>query len=123
MSFIAHPDDNGIEWLGEPAIPWLDRYVDGFTGLEVWNYMSRFKDYLPDRRTGIRNVFRPDDVVTGPSPVTLALWDELLEMGLQVVGIGCADATLRPLPASAAPAATTKSRRERRWSRMGVSTG
>jgi len=92
LSFIAHPDDHAVEWLGEPALPWLDRYVDGFTGLEVWNYMSRFKDYLPDRRTALRNVFRPDEVMTDPSPVTLALWDELLEMGYQVVGIGSADA-------------------------------
>lgn len=92
LTFIAHPDDQAVAWLGEPAIPWTDRYVDGFTGLEIWNYMSRFKDYLPDRRRALRHVFQPEDMITGPSPATLALWDELLERGYQLVGIGAADA-------------------------------
>jgi hypothetical protein len=92
LSFIAHPDDQAVAWLGEPAIPWADRYVDGFTGLEVWNYMSCFKQHLPDRRQALRNMFRPEAVIVGPPPATLALWDELLAQGRQVVGIGAADA-------------------------------
>lgn len=92
MTFIAHPDDHAINWLREPAIPWQDRYVEGFTGLELWNFMSRSKDYMQTRREAIRHAFRPDDTMTGPSPLTLALWDQLLEMGRQVVGIGGADA-------------------------------
>ena len=92
LSFIAHPDDRGVDWLGEQSIPWTDRYVTGFTGLEIWNYMSRFKDFLPGRYRAIRNVFQPEDVMIGPSPDTLQLWDTLLEMGHRVVGIGGADA-------------------------------
>jgi hypothetical protein len=92
MSFIAHPDDHAVAWLGEPPIPWLDRYVEGYTGLEIWNYMSRFKDHIQTRKEAIRNVFRPEDVMIDPSPLTLALWDQLLENGQRVVGIGGADA-------------------------------
>jgi hypothetical protein len=92
MSFIAHPDDHAVNWIGEPAIPWLDRYVEGFTGLEIWNTMSRFKDHIQTKRESIRAIFRPEDVLTGPHPLTLALWDQLLEMGRRVVGIGNADA-------------------------------
>ncbi|MBN1564512.1 MAG: CehA/McbA family metallohydrolase [Anaerolineae bacterium] len=92
MSFIAHPDDHAVKWIGEPAIPWLDRYVDGFTGLEIWNTMSRFKDHIQTKRETIRAIFRPEDVMTGPHPLTLALWDQLLAMGHRVVGIGNADA-------------------------------
>jgi len=92
LSFIAHPDERAVEWLGEPAIPWLDRHVEGLTGLEIWNYMSRFKDLMPTRWSAIKGVFRPDEVMIGPNPRTLALWDQLLEMGRQVVGIGGADA-------------------------------
>jgi hypothetical protein len=92
MSFIAHPDDHAIHWIGEPAIPWLDRSVEGFTGLEIWNYMSRFKDHIQTRKEVIRNVFRPEEVMVNPSPLTLALWDQLLGMGRRVVGIGGADA-------------------------------
>lgn len=92
LSFIAHPDDHAIPWLHEPAIPWLDRHVEGFTGLEIWNYMSRFKDHIQTRQDAIRSAFRPEDVIVDPSPLTLALWDQLLEMGRHVVGIGSADA-------------------------------
>lgn len=92
MTFVAHPDDQPIPWLREPGIAWMDRYVDGYTGLEIWNYMSRFKDYMQTAPAAVRNVFRPDHVVTGPPPATLALWDQLLEAGQHVVGIGSADA-------------------------------
>lgn len=92
MSFIAHPDDRAVEWLGEPEIPWHDRYAEGFTGLEIWNFMSRFKDYVQVRSEAIRNVFRPEEVMVGPSPRTLDLWDQLLELGERIVGIGGADA-------------------------------
>lgn len=92
LTFIAHPDDRAVDWLHEPAIPWLDRYVSGFTGLEVWNYMSRFKDHIQTRQQALGNVFRPEEVIIGPPPRTLALWDQLLSMGHRVVGIGCADA-------------------------------
>lgn len=92
ISFVAHPDDRQVAWMGEPAIPWLDRHVDGFTGLEIWNFMSRFKDYVQTRREALKNVFRPDEAVIGPPPQTLALWDQLLSLGNRVVGIGGADA-------------------------------
>ncbi len=92
LSFIAHPDDRAVDWLHESAIPWIDRYVEDFTGLEIWNYMSRFKDYLPSYRHGLRNVFRTEYVKDGPAPATLGLWDQLLDMGRQVDGNGSADA-------------------------------
>jgi hypothetical protein len=92
LSFIAHPDDHDIPWMGESAIPWLDRYVEGFTGLEIWNYMSRFKDHIRTRKEAIRSFFRPEEIIVGPSPLTLSLWDQLLESGRHIVGIGGADA-------------------------------
>lgn len=92
LTFIAHPDDRAVAWHKEPEIPWLDRYVEGFTGLEIWNFMSRFKDHIPTPQAAIRNVFRPDEVMIGPCPRTLALWDQLLSLGRRVVGIGSADA-------------------------------
>jgi hypothetical protein len=97
MSFIAHPDDRSVVWLGEPALPWLDRYISGFTGLEVWNYMSCFKDLIQTRQEAVRTVFRPEEAMIGPSTRTLALWDQLLGMGQVVVGIGGADAHGRSL--------------------------
>jgi hypothetical protein len=92
MSFLAHPNDRPVDWLREPAIPWLDRHVIGFTGLEIWNYMSRFKDYIQTRNQTLRNVFRPENVMIGPRPRTLELWDQLLGMGHRITAIGNADA-------------------------------
>ncbi len=92
LSFIAHPDDRAVDWLKLSAFPWRNRHVGGFTGLEIWNFMSRFKDYLPDRKTALRNIFRPEDVMRGPPTATFELWDELLAQGYHVVGIGNADA-------------------------------
>ena len=92
LSFIAHPDDQALDWMGEPAIPWVDRHVERFDGLEIWNFMSRFKDHVQTRTETLRYAFRPEDAMTGPPPETLALWDELLATGRKVVGIGNADA-------------------------------
>lgn len=92
LSFIAHPDDAAVDWLNLEAIPWMDRYTEGFTGLEIWNFMSRFKDYLPGRKTALRSVFNPEEAMIGPAPQTMGLWDQLLELGHRVVGIGNADA-------------------------------
>lgn len=92
LSFIAHPDDPAVEWMGEPAIPWVDRQTGGFTGLEVWNFMSSFKRCVQTRKEAMRAAFQPEDSIIGPDAETLALWDELLCMGRAVVGIGSADA-------------------------------
>jgi hypothetical protein len=92
LTFLAHPDDQPIQWMHEPAFPWLDRYVEGFTGLEIWNYMSRFKNHIQTRQEAVKSIFRPEDVMVGPSPRTLALWDQLLSMGHDIVGIGNGDA-------------------------------
>lgn len=92
LSFIAHPDDRAVDWLNIPAFPWHERDVEDFTGLEIWNFMSRIKDYLPNRKTALRNIFTPEDVMHGPPHATLELWDHLLSQGHHVVGIGNADA-------------------------------
>jgi hypothetical protein len=92
MSFLAHPNDQTIQWLGEVAIPWEDWHVERFTGLEIWNYMSSAKDLMPTPFQALRMAFRPDDLMSAPNPKTLALWDSLTAQGRRVVGIGNADA-------------------------------
>jgi hypothetical protein len=96
LSFIAHPCDKQIPWMGPDsdgiAIPWVDWDITGFTGLEIWNYMAVWKGTLPSFRKGLRSIFRPEDTVIGPRQETLALWDDLLATGARVVGIGNSDA-------------------------------
>lgn len=92
LAFLAHPADHDIAWIHESAIPWVDWDVQRYHGLEIWNYMSHFKDHLTSPRAAIRNVMRPRNAVLGPSPDALALWDDLLSRGQRVVGIGNSDA-------------------------------
>jgi len=90
--FIAHPVERAAPLYDEPEIPWLDWEVDGFTGIELWNYMSEFKGYLPSKPTAVLAAFFPSLFIAGPLPETLALWDRLLSSDRKVVAIGGADA-------------------------------
>ncbi len=91
-SFLAHPTDSPMPWINEPPIPWVDWQVERYTGLEIWNYMSAFKDVLPTLLTAARNVYTPRDAVIGPPPEALALWDRLLTAGKRVAAVGNSDA-------------------------------
>jgi hypothetical protein len=91
MCFLAHPYDQPLDQLKEPPIPWVDWQVNGFTGLEIWNYMSGLKEHI-NMREATRMLFRPEEVVIGPRAETMAKWDSLLAQGMRVVGIGNADA-------------------------------
>ena len=92
LCFLAHPNDQNIEWMHEYAIPWVDLQVSRYTGLEIWNYMSSAKELMPTPISTIRAAFRPEEMMIGPNPKTLELWDSLLSKGYRVVGIGNSDA-------------------------------
>jgi len=92
LGFIAHPTDAALDRFNEPAIPWEAWHVERFTGMEIWNYMSGFKSLVKSFRGALHAAFRPEEVVIGPDPQALALWDKLLMEGRRVVGIGNADA-------------------------------
>ncbi len=92
VGFIAHPFERAAPAFGEGAIPWKHWAVQGYTGLEIWNYMSEFKAYLRDKPTAVWAAFFPDRFITAPFPETLARWDELTRGGQKVVAIGGSDA-------------------------------
>lgn len=92
LCFLAHPCDPPAPVLGIGQIPWADWDVTGYTGLEVWNFMSDFKNVFTNRISALRAIFDPAAYVTGPTPAALAKWDALLATGARVVGIGNADA-------------------------------
>ena len=94
--YLAHPIEKAAPLFGEDALPWVDWDIEGYTGLELWNYMSEFKSYLSGRLRAIRAAFNPDLFISGPFPETLALWDRLLREGRRVRVIGGADAHATP---------------------------
>jgi hypothetical protein len=93
LLFLAHPFDKPLRWQKDwIGIPW-DRWdISGFTGLEIWNFMSNFKGKVRSPLHTMRNLFEPEKLVKAPLPETLRKWDELLSYGTKVVGIGSADA-------------------------------
>jgi hypothetical protein len=93
--FLAHPYDPAAPFLGENGLPlgWHEWDVTGYTGLEIWNYMSNFKGLLDGNQIKVlRAAFNPEKYIMGPEPETLARWDELLAEGRRVAAIGNSDA-------------------------------
>src|SRR5512147_2932824 len=91
LAFIAHPFDYAVKFLHEPGIAWVDWEVDGYHGLEIWNYMSEFKTRLPNKLMALWYARNPHLAIRGPFRATLNAWDQLLASGRRVTGIGNAD--------------------------------
>jgi hypothetical protein len=92
LTFIAHPFESAAALVDEPAISWTRWEVSGFTGMEIWNYMSEFKDLLTSRTNMLRYALNPEIGIAGPKAEILSKWDELTASGRKVVAIGGVDA-------------------------------
>jgi len=92
FTFLAHPfERDAPEFLREPNISWRDWDVEGYAGIELWNYMSEFKARIKGRASAILYAFVPDLAGLGPFSETLAKWDELLQ-SRPVAALGGSDA-------------------------------
>ncbi len=96
LTFLAHPYERPAPLFDEGALPWYDWEVTGFTGLEIWNYMSEFKGLLASKQVAARYALKPDRGICGPFEETLKRWDELLAAGKRVAAIGNSDAHANP---------------------------
>ena len=94
LCYIAHPFERAP--AGWEEIPWVDWEVTGYTGLEVWNYMSEYKALARNRLAAIFCAYLPSWGIRGPFPDTLRKWDELLMDGRRVAALGSADAHATP---------------------------
>ncbi|MEZ4642446.1 MAG: hypothetical protein R3E31_06860 [Chloroflexota bacterium] len=93
-----------------PNLGWHDWEIDGYTGLEIWNYMSSFVDEL---KLAVRRLPGPEccwhnnrrftspytlkNTYRKPHVETLALWDQLLTAGKRIVAVGNSDAHGTPM--------------------------
>ncbi len=91
--YLAHPFERGSP-IGPDleAIPWSDWDVTGYTGIEIWNYMSEFKSLLRSKLAAVYYAYFPARGIRGPFRATLRQWDQLLSQGKRVAAIGGADA-------------------------------
>ena len=97
LSFIAHPTDPAAPAFNEDDLSWVDWEVEGFTGLEIWNFMSEFKSLLTSLPRSIFYAYNPSLIARGPFPGTLERWDRLLASGKKIVAIGGTDAHATPV--------------------------
>jgi hypothetical protein len=80
QAFLAHPFERDVaEFLPEPNISWRDWDVDGYSGIELWNYMSEFKSVLKSKAQALVYSYAPALAIKGPYAETLQKWDELLQ--------------------------------------------
>ncbi len=91
LSFLAHPFERSGAFAGEPEINWEAWEAQGYTGLELWNYMSEFKAHLATPGRTLLAAFWPKAFIQGPFAETLAQWDALLAER-PVYAVGGADA-------------------------------
>jgi len=90
--YIAHPCERTTTLFGESELPWLDWDVDGYAGLEVWNYTSEIKSLVTGLMAVLLMAYFPRAVVRGPFPETLWKWDEQLRAGKRVGALAGVDA-------------------------------
>ena len=110
--FLAHPYERDLPVFNGHALGWYAWEVKSYTGLEIWNYMSSFKNELSRKVDSlalkhrlyamahiIRMALHPERHIVGPEPQVLEKWDELLAEGRRIVAIGNSDAHGSPMSA------------------------
>lgn len=75
--FIAHPFDKGSRVMHVDSYPWRDRDVEGYAGIEVWNFFSQLLGEVTTRPRLLAAALFPYTLVRRPQPETLRLWDEI----------------------------------------------
>ncbi|MEM7534887.1 MAG: CehA/McbA family metallohydrolase [Chloroflexota bacterium] len=78
LSFLAHPVEVYTDFMPSHH-PWTRWDVTGYTGVELWNYMSVFRGFATSKLRAIYMVFMPHRFTTGPLPGMLRKWDELTQ--------------------------------------------
>lgn len=91
LAFLAHIIDPESSTFGEADLSWEDWEVGGYTGIELWNFMSEFKGLLTSVPRALYYAYLPKRVARGPFPDAIARWDGLLAAGKRVVAIGGGD--------------------------------
>lgn len=97
LSFLAHPVDCGVPQYNQPELSWDDWDVEGYTGIEIWNFMTSFKCLLRSRLHAAFYGLFPSRIHRGPEIGLIERWDRMLEAGAQIVAIGNADAHALPV--------------------------
>lgn len=92
FGFMAHPFEKGMPFREKSVVyRWNDLSVEGFTGICIWNFSSRWKERVKTIFHGIFHLIFKVQALRGPSSETLSFWDELCRKR-KVVAVGGSDA-------------------------------
>jgi hypothetical protein len=92
FGFLAHPFEKGMPFSeGSVAYTWNDLSVEGFAGICIWNFTSRWKERIKTSLHGLYCLALKKQSLKPPSRETLAFWDKLCR-GKRIVAIGGSDA-------------------------------
>jgi hypothetical protein len=92
FGFLAHPFEKGMPFLERSvAYTWDDLTVQGFTGICIWNFSSRWKERVKGPLHGLYCLAFKSESLKGPSRETLTFWDSLCQTR-RVVAVGGSDA-------------------------------
>lgn len=94
IGIIAHPVEKGSKFYHNGLVfEWTDWSVQGFQGIEIWNYLSRWRDQLTNIMSGLRLIIRPSvSLHKGPYRQTLDILDGYQSRGQRVFAYGGSDA-------------------------------
>lgn len=94
IGIIAHPIERGSKFYHDGlTFLWTDWSVQDFQGIEIWNYLSRWRDELTSVVVGLMLIFKPSLALhKGPYRETLKLLDRYQVQGQRVFAYGGSDA-------------------------------
>lgn len=92
FGFMAHPFEKGMPFTEKSiAYRWNDLSVNGYTGVCIWNFTSRWKERVKTVFHGLFFLAFKTQMLKGPSRETLAFWDRMCR-NRRVVAVGGSDA-------------------------------
>jgi len=92
FGFLAHPFEQGMPFVEKSiAYTWNDLTVQGYTGICIWNYTSRWKERIKGPLHGLYCLAFKRRTLRGPSRETLSFWDHMCRQR-RVAAIGGSDA-------------------------------
>lgn len=94
IGIIAHPFEKGSPLFhNRRTYQWTDWSVEGFQGIEVWNFLSQWRDGITGIIKGIYLFINPHSAFgKGPYRETLAVLDKYQKEGHRVILTGGSDA-------------------------------
>jgi hypothetical protein len=92
FGFLAHPFEKGMPFHEKSvAYTWNDLSVDGYQGICIWNFTSRWKERVRSGFHGLFFLLFKVQMLKGPSRQTLRFWDQTCQEK-RVAAIGGSDA-------------------------------